>query len=212
MALFVPYHNPAGQLTIVKLGVLTTEFLEPPPGRCFLFRRTYRHTVERPVPEKLRNLINRPDRPKGPPPHLHQFQPDYFREESGVLRIEVNRVIRRIMPGDGEISVKAGSIYRFFIYPDSLESMTVYLSASSSGNDYQLDLIFSRTDWIQFLAIQDEGDAYTPTPAWGSIPTSSWLQDLRDYRTADPEPAGVKPFLICVLTGSNRQPNSPSES
>ncbi|THC89788.1 hypothetical protein EYZ11_010751 [Aspergillus tanneri] len=175
MALFVPYHNPAGQLTIVKLGVLTTEFLEPPPGRCFLFRRTYRHTVERPVPEKLRNLINRPDRPKGPPPHLHQFQPDYFREESGVLRIEVNRVIRRIMPGDGEISVKAGN-------------------------------------WIQFLAIQDEGDAYTPTPAWGSIPTSSWLQDLRDYRTADPEPAGVKPFLICVLTGSNRQPNSPSES
>ena len=149
-------------------GLLTTEFLEPPPGRCFLFRQTYRHTVEGPIPENLRKLINSPDRPKGPPPHFHQFQTEYFRVENGVLGISVDGVVRRITPEDGEISVKAGSVHNFFIHPDSPESMTVYLSASDSGNDYQLDRVFFENwygywhdallhdggiDWIQFLAV-----------------------------------------------------------
>jgi hypothetical protein len=77
-------------------------------------------------------------------------------------------VIKRITPEDGEVSVKAGSIHNFFIHPDSRESMTVYLSASDSGMDFQLDRIFFENwygywhdallhdgglDWIQFLAV-----------------------------------------------------------
>lgn len=100
--------------------------------------------------------------------HFHQFQTEYFRVENGVLGIEVDGVLRRITPEDGEISVKAGSVHRFFIHPDSPESMTVYLSASDSGNDYQLDRVFFENwygywhdallhdggiDWIQFLAV-----------------------------------------------------------
>ena len=182
MAPFVPYHNSAGQSKIVKFGgILTTEFLEPPPGRCFLFRQTYRHNIEGPVPENLRGLIDSEARPKGPPLHFHQFQTEYFRVEKGVMGIEVDGQKKRVVPEDGEISVKAGSIHQFFIHPDSPHEMTVYLSASDSGLDYQLDRIFFENwygywhdallhdrglDWIQFLAIQDGGDAYTPAPSW----------------------------------------------
>ncbi|KAG0160224.1 hypothetical protein PDIDSM_7751 [Penicillium digitatum] len=118
----------------------------------------------------IRNIEGKPspDRPKGPPPHFHQFQTEYFRVENGVLAISVDGAIRRITPEDGEISVKAGSVHNFFIDPDPPESMTVYPSASDSGNDRQLDRIFFENgygywhdallhnggiDWIQFLAV-----------------------------------------------------------
>ncbi|MCJ1266046.1 hypothetical protein MMC22_005928 [Lobaria immixta] len=182
MAPFVPYHTSAGQSTIVKFGgLLTTEFLEPPPGRCFLFRQTYKHDIKGPIPENLRKLIDSPHRPKGPPLHFHQFQTEYFRVESGLMGIEVDGVKRSVAAEDGEISVKAGSVHQFFIHPSSPGDMTVYLSASDSGMDYQLDRVFFE-NWygywhdallhdgglnlFQFLAIQDGGDAYTPAPAW----------------------------------------------
>lgn len=121
---------------------MTTEFLEPPPGRCFLFRQTYQHNVEGPIPENLRNLIDSPNRPKGPLLHFHQFQTEYFRVESGIMGIEVDGKRLKVTPEDGEISVKAGSIHQFHIHPDSPGEMTVYLSASDSGMDFQLDRIF----------------------------------------------------------------------
>lgn len=123
-------------------GLLTTEFLEPPPGRCFLFRQTYKQDVNGTIPENLRKLINSPHRPKGPPLHFHQFQTEYFRVDSGLMGIEVDGVKRSVAAEDGEISVKAGSVHQFFIHPSSPGDMTVYLSASDSGLDYQLDRVF----------------------------------------------------------------------
>lgn len=165
--------SPGLQLTTKSFGgLLTTEFLEPPPGRCFLFRQTYRHNVEGPIPENLRRLIDGPNRPKGPPPHFHQFQTEYFRVESGVMGISVDGKQKIVTAEDGEVSVKAGSIHNFFIHPTSPEKMTVYLSASDSGLDYQLDRIFFENwygywhdallhdgglDWIQFLAVRFYG-------------------------------------------------------
>ena len=58
------------------------------------------------------------------------------------MGIEVDGVISEVRAEDGEISVKAGSIHRFFIHPESPGQMTVYLSASDAGSDYQLDRIF----------------------------------------------------------------------
>ncbi|KAI2730814.1 hypothetical protein CBS147332_2666 [Penicillium roqueforti] len=228
MAPFVPYHYSAGQSTIVKFGgLLTTEFLEPPPGRCFLFRQTYRHTIEGSIPENLRKLINSADRPKGPPPHFHQFQTEYFRAGQGVLGIAVDGVVRRITPEDGEISVKAGSVHNFFIHPDSPESMTVYLSASDSGNDYQLDRVFFENwygywhdallhdggiDWIQFLAIQDGGDAYTPAPAWvpfrrqvgywTCVIIGRWIGGLLGYKPFFREYTTDWDFAVAKMKGS----------
>lgn len=149
-------------------GILTTEFLEPPPGRCFLFRQTYKHKLEGPIPDKLRALIESAGRPKGPLLHFHQFQTEYFRVESGVMGIEVDGEHRKVYPRDGEVSVKAGAIHRFYIHPDSPGDMTVYLSASDSGLDYQLDRVFfenwygywhdallheGKMDFIQYLAV-----------------------------------------------------------
>ncbi|KAJ5302097.1 hypothetical protein N7508_006960 [Penicillium antarcticum] len=228
MAPFVPYHSSAGQSTTVKFGgLLTTEFLEPPPGRCFLFRQTYRHTIEGPIPDNLRKLINSPDRPKGPPPHFHQFQTEYFRVEHGVLGINVDGVTRRITKADGEISVKAGSVHNFFIHSDSPESMTVYLSASDSGNDYQLDRVFFENwygywhdallhdgglDWIQFLAIQDGGDAYTPAPAWvpfrrqvgywTCVIVGRWIGGLLGYKPFFREYTTDWDFAVAKMKGS----------
>ncbi|KAK0513964.1 hypothetical protein JMJ35_003686 [Cladonia borealis] len=182
MAPFVPYHTSAGQSTIINFGgLLTTEFLEPPPGRCFLFRQTYKHDIKGPVPANLRKLLDSPKRPKGPLLHFHQFQTEYFRVEAGLMGIHIDGAEKTVTAEDGEISVKAGSIHQFFIHPDSPGDMTVYLSASDSGMDFQLDRIFFE-NWygywhdallhegglniFQYLAIQDGGDAYTPAPAW----------------------------------------------
>lgn len=78
----------------------------------------------------------------GPLLHFHQFQTEYFRVDTGIMGIECDGVHRVVRPEDGEISVKAGSVHRFYIHPDSPGQMTVYLSASDSGMDYQLDRIF----------------------------------------------------------------------
>lgn len=58
------------------------------------------------------------------------------------MGIEVDGVKRSVAAEDGEISVKAGSVHQFFIHPSSPGDMTVYLSASDSGMDYQLDRVF----------------------------------------------------------------------
>jgi len=106
-------------------GLLTTEFLEPPPGRCFLLRQTYKHDVKGAIPDNLRKLIDSPQRAKGPPLHFHQFQTEYFRVESGMMGIEVDGAKIAVTVEDGEISVKAGSLHQFFIHPNSLGDMTV---------------------------------------------------------------------------------------
>ncbi|KAJ4993961.1 hypothetical protein SVAN01_00438 [Stagonosporopsis vannaccii] len=228
MAPFVPYHSSAGQSTIVNFGgLLTTEFLEPPPGRCFLFRQTYRHNVEGPIPENLKKLIDSPQRPKGPPPHFHQFQTEYFRVESGIMGISVDGKQKVVTAEDGEVSVKAGSIHNFFIHPSSPEKMTVYLSASDSGMDYQLDRIFFENwygywhdallhggglDWIQFLAIQDGGDAYTPAPAWvpfrrqvgywTCVVVGRWIGGLLGYKPFFREYTTDWDFAVAKMKGS----------
>lgn len=84
------------------------------------------------------------------------------------MGMEVNGTVKKVTKDDGEVSVKAGSIHRFFIHPDSEESMTVYLSASDTGMDYQLDRLFFENwygywhdallhdggiDFIQYLAV-----------------------------------------------------------
>lgn len=52
------------------------------------------------------------------------------------MGIEVDGQHRTIYLEDGEVSVKAGSVNRFYIHPNSPGEMTVYLSASDSGMDY----------------------------------------------------------------------------
>ncbi|KAL5363696.1 hypothetical protein BJX96DRAFT_187189 [Aspergillus floccosus] len=179
---FVPYHVSAGQTVIRKFGgLLTCEFLPPPPGRSFMMRQTYRHSVEGPIPDNLRKLIEGDHRPDGPPMHFHQWQTEYFKVEEGICVVEVNGKQTMLTPDDEEISCKAGNIHRFFIHPDSRERMTVILSASDSGVDYQLDRVFFENwygywhdallyqgglDFIQTLCIHDAGDHYTPGPAW----------------------------------------------
>lgn len=135
--------GPKSLLTQTRFGgLLTTEFLEPPPGRCFLFRQTYRHNVEGPIPENLRKLINSPKKPKGPPAHLHRFQTEYFRVESGIMGICIDGKHMKFTPADGEFTVRAGIIHQFYIHPDSPEAMTIYISASDSGKDRELDRVF----------------------------------------------------------------------
>ncbi len=58
------------------------------------------------------------------------------------MGIECDGQKKAVTKDDGEISVKAGSIHQFFIHPDSPGDMTVYLSASDAGMDFQLDRIF----------------------------------------------------------------------
>ncbi|KAK0634260.1 hypothetical protein B0T17DRAFT_512853 [Bombardia bombarda] len=226
---FVPYHNSAGQTTIVKFGgLLTTEFLEPAPGRCFLFRQTYKHNLEgTAIPDNLRKLIDSPRKPGGPLLHFHQFQTEYFRVEQGIMGIEVNGVHKIVKPEDGEVSVKAGSIHRFYIHPDSPGDMTVYLSASDSGMDYQLDRIFfenwygywhdallheGKLNFIQYLAIQDGGDAYSVPPKWvpfrrfigywGSVALGRWLGGLLGYKPFFKEYTTDWDYAVAKMKGS----------
>ncbi|MCJ1352955.1 MAG: hypothetical protein MMC33_002939 [Icmadophila ericetorum] len=179
---FVPYHNSAGQTEIKKFGgLLTTEFLPPLPGRSFRLRQTYRRNIEGPIPENLRRLIDSPRRPKGPPTHFHQFQTEYFTVEHGICVVEIDGVVKKLTAEDGETSVKAGHIHAFWIDDATPDYMTVILSASDTGMDYQLDRVFFENwygywsdallhegglDWIQTLCTHDAGDHYTPAPAW----------------------------------------------
>ncbi|KAI3327495.1 hypothetical protein F4824DRAFT_506935 [Ustulina deusta] len=225
---FVPYHNSAGQTTIVKFGgLLTTEFLEPPPGRCFYFRQTYKQKLDGSIPDNLRRLVESAGRPKGPLLHFHQFQTEYFRVESGIMGIELNGKHRKVYPEDGEISVKAGGIHRFYIHPESPGPMTVYLSASDSGMDYQLDRVFFENwygywhdallhdgglDFIQYLAIQDGGDAYSVPPAWvpfrrfigywGSVLLGRWIGGLLGYKPFFKEYTTDWDYAVAKLKGS----------
>lgn len=143
------------------------------------------------------------------------------------MGINVDGQVKRLTPEDGEVSVKAGSIHNFFIHPDSEESMTVYLSASDSGMDYQLDRIFFENwygywhdallhggglDWIQFLAIQDGGDAYTPAPAWvpfrrqvgywACVIIGRWIGGLLGYKPFFKEYTTDWDFAVAKMKGS----------
>ncbi len=205
-------------------GLLTTEFLEPPPGRCFLFRQTYKHDIKGPIPANLRKLLDGPKRPKGPLLHFHQFQTEYFRVEAGLMGLHVDGVEKTVTAKDGEISVKAGSIHQFFIHPDSQGDMTVCLSASDSGMDFQLDRIFFE-NWygywhdallhngglnlFQYLAVScyffPQPDEYTFTISFDRQLSSLFqIQDGGDAYT--PAPAWV-PFRrtvgywTCVILG-----------
>ena len=148
--------------------MLTTEFLPPLPGRSFRLRQTYRRGVEGPIPENLRKLIDSPRRPKGPPEHFHQFQTEYFTVEHGICAVEIDGVVKKLTNEDGETSVKAGHIHAFWIDDSTPDYMTVILSASDPGMDYQLDRVFFENwygywsdallydgglDWIQTLCV-----------------------------------------------------------
>lgn len=107
------------------------------------------------------------------------------------MGIEVDGQHRKVYPSDGEVSVKAGSVHRFYIHPDSPLEMTVFLSASDSGMDYQLDRVFfenwygywhdallheGKLDFIQYLAV---GLSFATKP----LLTISTSADLLVYGT-----------------------------
>lgn len=198
----------AGSTTIRKFGgLLTTEFLEPPPGRSFMMRQTYRLDVEGPIPPVLRKLIDSPKRPDGPAMHFHRYQNEFFKVEHGICVVEIDGVSRNLTPEDGEVSLHANHIHRFHIHPHSGEYMTILLSASDPGIDYQLDRVFFENwygywhdallfdgglDFIQRLQMLDAGGHYTPAPAWmpfrlflgywTSVVIGRWLGGLLGYK------------------------------
>ena len=51
-------------------------------------------------------------------------------------------VVKKLTNEDGETSVKAGHIQAFWIDDSTPDYMTVILSASDQGMDYQLDRVF----------------------------------------------------------------------
>ncbi|KAJ5758749.1 hypothetical protein N7520_005905 [Penicillium odoratum] len=207
----IPYHVSAGSNPVVKFGgALVTEFLEPPPGRCFAFRQKY--CLKPPMDEnhpdydKINEALNHPS---GPPLHFHPFQNEYFRVEQGRMCVEMDGVLRTLTPADGEVMGRAGSIHRFYIAPDSTEDMIIILSASDSGLDYQLDRVFfenwyglwhdylvheGKMDLIQLLCTYDAGDAYLLPPAWlpnrvrkligywGGVIVGRWIGRLLGYK------------------------------
>nr|UPH69772.1 putative epoxidase protein [Neofusicoccum parvum] len=205
---FVPYHVSAGQNEIKKFGgLLTTEWLPPLPGRSFRLRQTYRKTIDGPIPENLRKLINSPGRPKGPPTHFHQWQTEYFTVEHGVCAVEIDGKVTKLTPADGEVSVKPGHIHAFWLDDETPDYMTVILSATDSGKDYQLDRVFFENwygywhdallyegglDLIQTLCTHDAGDHYTPAPKWvpfrrffgywGCVIIGRWLGGMLGYK------------------------------
>ncbi|KAI0205338.1 hypothetical protein F4808DRAFT_473379 [Astrocystis sublimbata] len=206
---FVPYHVSAGQDKLIKFGgLLTTEFLEPPPGRSFMFRQTYRHRLNGPIPENLQQLIDAGLKPTGPPLHIHMFQTEYSKVESGIMGIvDDDGQHRHVRPEDGEFIIPAGSLHRFYIHPDSPEEMSVCFSASDAGMDYQLDRVFFE-NWygywhdsllhdggmglIQYLAIIDGGDMQAVPPAWvpfrklvgywGTVIIGRWVGGMLGYK------------------------------
>lgn len=189
--------------------------------------QTYRHTVEGPIPDNLRALINSPRRPKGPPMHFHQFQTEYFKVEYGICVVEINGVPQIVTPEDEEISCKAGNIHQFYIHPDSPEKMTVLLSASDPGIDYQLDRVFFENwygywhdallyrgglDLIQTLQIHDAGDHYTPAPVWmpfrrffgywACVIIGRWIGGLLGYKPFFKEYTTDWDFAVAKMKGN----------
>ncbi|CEJ59024.1 hypothetical protein PMG11_07661 [Penicillium brasilianum] len=207
----IPYHVSAGSNPVVKFGgALVTEFLEPPPGRCFCFRQRYclKPTIDESDPdyERISAALHHPS---GPPVHFHPFQNEYFRVEQGRMCVEIDGVLQILTPEDGEIMGRAGSIHRFYIAPDSTEDMVIILSASDPGLDYQLDRVFfenwyglwhdylvheGKMDLIQLLCTYDGGDAYLLPPAWlpnhlrkfigywGGVIVGRWIGGLLGYK------------------------------
>ncbi|KAL4993773.1 hypothetical protein BDV10DRAFT_189662 [Aspergillus recurvatus] len=179
---FKPRHVSAGKDTIQSFGgILTTEFLEPPPGRGFCFRQTYRANLDGPVDEKIQRVIDSNAKPSGPPPHLHRYQTEYFKVERGLMGVNINGTIYKKTPADPEFSVPANEFHGFFRHPDGEGPMTVVLSASDSGREEKLDRVFFENwygywhdatihhggmNYIQWLQIYDAGDAYPYMPAW----------------------------------------------
>ena len=123
-------------------GLLTTEFLEPHPGRGFCFRQTYRSTVDVPADDHVKKFLNSALKPQGPPSHMHQYQAEYFKVEQGIMGVNIDGVQHKKTPEDPEFSVPAGTFHGFFRHPESPGPMTVVLSATDSGNDYKLDRVF----------------------------------------------------------------------
>ncbi|KAF2501078.1 hypothetical protein BU16DRAFT_546460 [Lophium mytilinum] len=224
----IPYHNSVGQTEVKKFGgLLTSEFMPAPIGRSFQMRQTYRHNVEGPIPDNLRRLIADPRKPKGPPTHFHQFQTEYFKVEEGICIVEINGVPRNVTPDDEEISCKPGNVHAFYIHPDSPEKMTILLSASDTGMDYQLDRVFFENwygywhdallyrgglDLIQTLQIHDAGDHYTPAPAWMPFRTffgywacviiGRWLGGLLGYKPFFKEYTTDWDFAVSKMKGN----------
>ena len=77
-------------------------------------------------------------------------------------------MVKKLTKEDGETSVKAGHIHAFWIDDSTPDYMTVILSASDTGMDYQLDRVFFENwygywsdallydgglDWIQTLCV-----------------------------------------------------------
>jgi mannose-6-phosphate isomerase-like protein (cupin superfamily) len=124
-------------------GALVTEFLEPPPGRSFCFRQTYRLKptvgVDNADYERINAALHHPS---GPPLHFYPFQNEYFRVVQGRMCVEIDGVLRTLTSEDEEVVGRAGTIHRFYIAPDSTEDMIIILSASDNGMDYQLDRVF----------------------------------------------------------------------
>lgn len=74
--------------------------------------------------------------------HFHQFQTEYFTVEHGICAVKIDGKTRKLTPADGETSVKAGHIHAFWIDDETPDYMTVILSASDTGMDFQLDRVF----------------------------------------------------------------------
>ncbi|GME33701.1 putative cupin -type protein [Neofusicoccum parvum] len=202
MAPHIPNHVSTGTNPVISFhGALITEFLEPPPGRCFAFRQTYK--LKAPVELNF-------NKPTGPPLHFHPWQNEWFRCVSGRMGIEIDGKTRILTPEDGEIMGRAGCVHRFFLAPDSTEDMTVVLSASDTGDNYMLDRIFfenwygmwhdgivsngGKFDLIQLLSTFDGGDCYLvpelPLPLWarkaigqwGGVVLGRWIGGLLGYK------------------------------
>ncbi|EOD44437.1 putative cupin -type protein [Neofusicoccum parvum UCRNP2] len=152
-----------------------------------MFLYPIHHDLEGPIPENLRELIKSAARPMGPLLHFHQFQTEYFRVDTGIMGIECDGVHRVVRPEDGEISVKAGSVHRFYIHPDSPGQMTVYLSASDSGMDYQLDRIFFENWFIGY---------------WGSVALGRWIGGLLGYKPFFKEYTTDWDYAVAKMKGS----------
>lgn len=59
-------------------------------------------------------------------------------------------VVKKLTNEDGETSVKAGHIQAFWIDDSTPDYMTVILSASDQGMDYQLDRVFFFENWYGY--------------------------------------------------------------
>lgn len=88
-------------------GALITEFLEPPPRRCFAFRQTYK--LKAPPGIGFEAV----KKPSGPPLHFHPRQNEWFRCVAGRMAIEIDGKLRILTPEDGEVMGRAGCVHRF---------------------------------------------------------------------------------------------------